>query len=255
MAYFLRASDNSFRATEHVSGAWDVREQHIAPAIGLLAHVVEADRDRRGRHDLELARMSYDIWGTVPVETVKTRVEVRRPGRTVELVEAELIHAGRTIVTMQAWLMQPRDTSQIAASPLPPIPGPDETPAWDPREVWPGGFIESVEVRRVAEPGRGHVWVRTDLPLVAEEDVSALASAAGLFDIANGMAVRHDPRRVGFPNVDLTAHLFRQPAGGWVGFDISVSFGAGGLGLTSSVLHDVDGPIGTMAQMLTVRPG
>jgi hypothetical protein len=38
-----------------------------------------------------------------------------------------------------------------------------------------------------------------------------------------------------------------------VGFDTSVSFGATGLGLTSSVIHDQDGPVGTLAQTLTVR--
>ena len=59
---------------------------------------------------------------------------------------------------------------------------------------------------------------------------------------------------IAFPNIDLTAHLFAEPRGGWVGFDTTVSFGAEGLGLTSSVVHDIDGPIGTVAQMLTVRP-
>jgi hypothetical protein len=33
-----------------------------------------------------------------------------------------------------------------------------------------------------------------------------------------------------------------------------VSFGPTGQGLTSSVLHDAEGPFGTMAQVLTVRP-
>jgi hypothetical protein len=33
-----------------------------------------------------------------------------------------------------------------------------------------------------------------------------------------------------------------------------VTFSADGLGLTSTVLHDVHGPLGTVAQMLTVRP-
>jgi Thioesterase-like superfamily len=121
--------------------------------------------------------------------------------------------------------------------------------------VWPGGFIASAEVRRrQLEPGRAAVWVRTALPLVAGEEVSGLARAAGLFDIANGMTVRASPDEVAFPNVDLTAHLFRSPCGEWLGFDTTVSFGPGGLGLTSSVLHDEQGPVGTLSQILTVRP-
>jgi hypothetical protein len=59
---------------------------------------------------------------------------------------------------------------------------------------------------------------------------------------------------VAFPNLDLTAHLFEEPHGDWLGFDTSVSFGRNGFGLTSSVIHDEHGPVGTMAQMLTVRP-
>lgn len=68
------------------------------------------------------------------------------------------------------------------------------------------------------------------------------------------MAVRADPSTVAFPNLDLTAHLFGMPEGEWLGFDTSVSFGQQGLGLTSTVLHDARGPIGTLAQALTVRP-
>jgi hypothetical protein len=89
---------------------------------------------------------------------------------------------------------------------------------------------------------------------VRDEPVGPLARAAGLFDIANGMTVRASPAEVAFPNLDLTAHLFAQPRGYWIGFDTTVSFGPAGVGVTSSVLHDADGPIGTLAQVLTIRP-
>lgn len=256
MAYFERTGAASYRATAHVSGAWDEATQHIAPAMGLLAHEVEADRDRRRGDDLVVARLSYDILGTMPVDEVETSVRVLRAGRTIELVEARLGHGGRDAVLLRAWLMQRGDTAHLEAGALPPIPPPEELPAWDPTTVWPGGFIASAEVRRrEVEPGRASFWVRTRLPLIRDEETSRLASAAGLFDIANGMTVRAHPEKVAFPNVDLTAHLFAQPTGEWVGFDTTVSFGPGGLGLTSSVLHDRQGPIGTLTQILTVRPG
>lgn len=255
MAYFERVDDTRFRPTEHVGGAWDVDEQHIAPALGLLAHVVERDRDARRSDGLRLSRLSYDIWGTVPLETVQTCVRLLRPGRTIELAEAELTYQGRRVVTLRAWSMQGRDTRVLAGTALPTIPGPEDTPEWDASSMWPGGFIEAAQVRRQRqEPGRGSFWVRTDEPLIEDEPVSATARAAGLFDIANGMMVRVDPRDVAFPNIDLTAHLFRAPRGDWLGFDTTVTFGDDGLGLTSSVLHDTDGPYGTLAQMLTVRP-
>ena len=154
VAYFQRTGVATFQPTGHVSGAWDPEDQHIAPSLGLMAHEVELDRLARGRDDLVLARLSYDIWGTVPLGAVEIVVRVLRPGRTIELVEAELSHAGRRIVTLRAWLMQPGETADLQATSLPAIPGPDATPAWDPSSVWPGGFIASAEVRRSqTEPG------------------------------------------------------------------------------------------------------
>ena len=254
MSYFKRAGEHTFLATDQVSGAWDTNTQHIAPALGLLAHAVEADRDQRRSDGLAIGRLSYDILGTLPVDLVEISVSVVRPGRTIELVEATLSHDGRDAVRLRAWLLQPGDTTAVAATALPAIAPPAEMAAWDPSTVWPGGFIASAEVRRdQLAPGRASFWVRTPVPLLEDEAVSRLAGAVGLFDIANGMTVLADPTQVAFPNIDLTAHLFAEPRGEWVGFDTTVSFGAGGLGLTSSVLHDVHGPIGTMSQALTIR--
>jgi hypothetical protein len=255
MAYFERLGDHRFRATEHTGGAWDLQTQHIAPALGLMAHVVETDRDARRSDGLVVTRVSYDILGTVPIAEVDLDIRVVRAGRTIELVEAVLGHGGRAAVRLRAWLMEPRDTVVIQGTGQASIPGPTDTKPWDPTSVWPGGFIASVEVRRQqVEAGRAHFWVRTHLPLVADEEVSPLSRMAGLLDIANGMTVRAEPTEVQFPNVDLTAHVVDQPQGEWVGFDTSVSFGPTGIGLTTSVLHDERGPIGTSSQSLTIRP-
>jgi hypothetical protein len=254
--YFERTGKTTYRPTGHVSGAWTIDEQHIAPALGLMTHVAEVDhRRRRGDDALVVSRLSFDILGVLPMDEVEVDVRPLRPGRTIELVEAVLSHAGRPAVLLRAWLLAGRDTTVVAGSGLPALPPPDSMPAWDPTEVWPGGFIASAQVRRdQAAPGRAHFWVRTDVPLL-DEPTSPLASAAGLFDIANGMTVRAEPREVAFPNVDLTAHLVRTPRPGWLGFDTTVSFGIDGRGLTSSVIHDDQGPVGTLAQSLTVRPG
>lgn len=256
MSYFVRTGPSAFRATEHTGGAWKTDEQHIAPALGLLAHVVELDRDTRRGPDLQVARLSYDILGTVPVDEVETTVGLLRPGRTVELVEARLTHGGRDVVRLRAWLLHRIRTEGLAGSGHAPIPPPRELEPWDPSTLWPGGFVASVQLRRrLHDPGRGQFWVWPDHPLLDREPVSPTARAVGLFDIANGMVVRADPRDVAFPNVDLTAHLHRSPRpDDWIGFDTAVTFGPGGLGLTTSVVHDPDGPLGTVSQSLTVRP-
>lgn len=255
MAYFERLDETRFRATEHTSGAWREDEQHIAPAIGLLAHVVERDHGARRDDALVPARLSYDILGTVPVDEVEVAVRVLRPGRTIELVEATMSHAGRAVLVLRAWLLQTRDSGSVAGTSVDRLPGPDELPAWTPTDTWPGGFIGTVELRRHLEgPGRGWFWVRTDIPLVDDEPVGPTARFAGLLDIANGMTVRADPAVAHFPNIDLTAHLLRVPQGEWLGIDATQTFGDNGIGVTSSVLHDAAGVLGSLAQSLTVRP-
>lgn len=254
-SYFERVDSGVFTATEHTGGAWNPKDQHIAPALGLLAHVVEVDRDERRPDKLPIGRFSYDILGTVPVDTVETSVQVLRPGKTIELVEARLSHNGRDIVILRAWLMKPHDTQDLEYSPLPTITPFEEMSTWEPTTMWGGGFISTPEGRReLVEPGHGSYWVRTPVDVIEGEKVSAVARAAGLFDIANGMTPRVDPTKVAFPNIDLTAHLFAEPTGEWLGFDTKVSFGANGIGLTHSILHDVTGPIGAVSQCLTVRP-
>ncbi len=254
MAFFERTGPTTFLPTSHTGGAWNTSEQHIAPSIGLLAHVLERDCARRGS-DFVVGRMSYDILGPLPIEPVETHLQLLRSGRTIELVEVTLSQHRRPALRMRAWLMQPRDTARIAGTAFPRIAPPEQMQPWKPSTIWPGGFIESVEIRRnLQQPGRAAYWARTDQRLLDDEPVGGLARAASLFDIANGMAVRADPKEVAFPNLDLTVHLFGMPRGEWLGFDTSVSFGGNGLGLTSSIIHDESGPIGTIGQALTVRP-
>lgn len=255
MAYFERLGADRFRPTEHVSGAWNESTQHIGPALGLLVHAIESDLASRRDDPMLVSRLSYELLGVIPMDAVDVAVEVIRPGRTIELVEVTYSHEGRVGIRARAWLQQPRATAEIAGTGFDPIPAPGEMEPWDPTTVWGGGYLSSAEVRRASDgPGRSRYWVRTDVPLIEGEDVSAVARFAGLIDIANGMAIRADPAAVKYPNIDLTAHFVREPVGEWVGFDTRVTFGPGGLGLTASVIHDEDGPLGTVSQSLTVRP-
>ena len=255
MAYFMRLGEDTFRPTEHVSGAWDITTQHIGPALGLLVHQIQQDLAARREDPMVISRLSYELLGVVPMDVVDVEIEVIRPGRTIELVEATYGHGDRAGIRVRAWLQQPRETDRIAGVALETIKPPEEMPEWDPTTVWGGGYLASARVRRTEiADGHSRYWVRTDIPLLEGEPVSDLARAAGLFDIANGMAIRADPAQVHFPNIDLTAHLVRDPRGPWLGFETRVTFGPGGLGLTSSVIHDLDGPVGTVAQSLTVRP-
>ncbi len=225
----------------------------MAPVSGLLMRAIERCEPRE---ELLVSRVAFDILGVIPGGDVEVTARVIRPGRTIELVEAEMSAGGRVVVRATAWRLASADTAAIADSELEPMPGPDRGEPWHGSSVWNGGYIRSLQFRVLPgwRPGRGRVWLRTDVELVAGQYSSPLARYAGLIDTANGIAVRADPRTLLFPNTDLTVHLIRVPVGDWVGLDTSVSFGPDGVGLTASVLHDVSGPIGRAAQTLTLRP-
>jgi hypothetical protein len=70
MPRIRRLDESRLRAIDAVSGAWDVAHQHTASALGLLAHAVQLDRDRRRNDGLLRSRLSHDILGTAPVDVV-----------------------------------------------------------------------------------------------------------------------------------------------------------------------------------------
>lgn len=252
-AYYERLGPGRFRSTAHAQGAWGHDQQHMAPISGLLTRAIE---ECSPRDDVMISRIAFDILGVIAMGPVEIDARVIRPGRTIELVEAEMSVAGRVVVRATAWRLAVSDTSGIAGSPVQPMPGPEEGETWRGSAIWDGGFIRTLEIRVLPDwmPGRGRVWLRSGIDLIDGEDSSPLANYLGLVDTANGIAVRAEPATLLFPNTDLTVHLVRQPVGPWVGLDTSVTFGADGIGLTASVLHDLDGPIGRAAQTLTLRP-
>lgn len=252
-ACYLPLGAGRYAPTIHVQGAWRDDEQHMAPVGGLLAHAIERHEPRPG---LQLARISYDILGVMPARPSSVEVHTLRPGRTIELVEAVMSVDDRPVVRARAWRLATGDSSAVADLELKPMPGPEEFPVWTGMLLWPGGYIRSLELRSdpARRPGRARVWLRSPNTLVAGEDVCPTAAFLSFADTANGVAVRVPPGEWAFPNVDLTIHLLREPVPGWVGLDSRVSFGDNGIGLTSSVLHDVQGPVGTVEQILTIRP-
>lgn len=255
-AYFTALAGGRYRPSVHAGGAWQPGELHFAPLGGLLAHAIERHRAAAGGAPLLLGRIAFDILGFLALDDVAVRVETRRPGRTIELTEATASVAGRDVAVARAWHSVAGDTVAIEGGAGEALVSPESArpAAFDP--AWGGGFVRSLEVRRTgaAEPGRSTTWIRSPHALVDGEDVSALARWIGLVDVVNGVAVRASPDAWMFPNLDLTVHLLRQPAGRWIGMDTTVAFGPTGQGITGAALHDERGHVGHAMQTLTVRP-
>lgn len=268
IGYFERIDTHRYKPTQHASGAWNADEIHFSPLGGLIVHAIDLhriDRHRAGAprsaaaaataSTLALGRISFDILGFLPLDECEIRVETVRPGRTIELVEATVTIADRQVVAARAWFLAATDTAVVAGGAVERLPAPQSVDPFPLDSVWSGGYIASLRFHptKPPRPGRTTAWVSTDVQLVAGEACSPQATFLSQVDVANGIAVRQPPDSWMFPNVDLTIHLHRQPEDRWTGLDTTVVFGPGGLGVTTSVLHDVHGPVGIANQLLTVR--
>lgn len=253
--YYQPTGENTYRSTIHAQGAWNPHEQHMAPATGVLAHAME---NFQPRADMRMARLSLDIHGIIHAGDFEIRTRMIRPGRTIELIEAEMVSAGRTCIVARGWRLKTIDSTAVAAAEDGSVVHPEELVPFEGMSPWPGGYIRGLEFRGADghRPGKGVVWMRHGFEMVDGTKTSDLVRLLGMVDTANGVAPRVAPGPDSwmFPNIDLQIHMHRAPEGQWLGIEAQQSYGTDGIGLTSAVLHDIHGPFGRSEQILTVRP-
>jgi hypothetical protein len=256
IAYYLPLGDDRYTATEHTQGPWDRGLQHGGPPSALLARELErlaADAPR------VVVRMSIDLLGPVPVGDVTIAARVLRPGRKVELVEAELSAGDRVAVRALAWRLRSEALELPAGAGefrLPPAFPDTDSPS---APGWAGGFIDSLQARFVEggwnSAGPATMWARMRGALVADEQPTGLQRLMVLADCGNGISSRLPIGSWMFINPDLAVHLGRQPEGEWLCLEAETSIDpAHGFGLASSRLYDRTGQVGTGAQSLFVTP-
>lgn len=242
-----------YRSLIHTQGAWNPHEQHMAPASGVMAAELEQFQPR---DDMRIGRLSYDIFGLIPFGDFTITTRIIRPGKTIELLESEMSANDKVCIVARAWRMATQDSSEIAALEDQAVAHPDTLESWDGMLHWPGGYIKSFEAKvgQGHRAGKGIVWLSNDKDMVEGLPTSDFARLIGMIDTANGTA----PRQQGdfswaFPNLDLQIHMYRYPDGKWLGLETVQQYGHDGIGLTSTVLHDVHGPFGRCEQILTLR--
>jgi hypothetical protein len=252
-AFYVPVRAGLVRATEHTVGPWAPTDQHAGPPAALLVRELESALPDGGW----LARVTVDLLGAVPVAELGLRSRVVRPGRAVQLAEAELVAGGRVVARAGAWWYRLGDTAAVALPtdpPPPPLPG----PRTDDRPAWPGGYLHAMEWRWVAghfaDPGPATVWSRMRIPLVEGEEPTPTQRVLATADSGNGASSTLSPDSWLFVNTELTVHLVRPPVGEWICLDAVTAIGSAGGGLATSRLSDVDGPVGRGAQALVVRP-
>jgi hypothetical protein len=256
-AAFYEPEGDRYAATELTRGPWDPGAQHAGPPAALLGREIERLPEAA---EFQVGRVTCEILRSVPIAPVTVSARVVRPGRRVQLVEAELSdEAGEPLMRAGAWRIRtaPLEIPPAAIPPFELPPGPDQGAEV---EFFPTGqelgYHSAMEVKFVAggfvEPGPATVWLRMRQPLVAGEEPSPLQRVLVAADVGNGVSASLDYQRYLFINVDLTVHLERMPVGEWVCVDAVTLPQSSGNGTAESVLADERGRLGRALQTLLI---
>jgi len=263
-ALFLEQGDG-FMPTGHTRGPWDPMALHGGAAAALMTAALER---AGGPEETELGRLGFEFLRPVPMAPLQVEVSVVRPGRRVHELHAELRSAGQLIgrasglrvLRLQSDLRAPQEGGDEPRA----MEGPEGVAEQQFSLGGPGehGAVEegfgssAMSMRWLDDPwaiGPARVWMRPRLDLVDGEPLSPLACVAATADFGNGASAALPFDRYVFINADLTIHLYRAPAPGWVGIDSRTVLQEGGVGMAECVLHDERGPVGRSFQTLVVQ--
>ncbi|PRX45078.1 thioesterase superfamily protein [Prauserella shujinwangii] len=254
-AFYLPLGEGRFQPTGHTAGPWTPEAQHFGPPSALLVRALEQVPAERAAL---LGRVTVEILGPAPLTELTVRAGLERPGRSVELLTAELVAGGRPVARASAWRLATSDTSAIVTGAAEPPPSPESCPAAEWPADWTGGYLHAMDWRLAAgsvlAAGPATVWARQRVALVDGEKPSPLQRLCTVADSGNGVSHRLDPRSWWFINAELTVHTHREPVGEWIGLDAVTLVGPQGVGTATSTLHDTGGQVGTGTQALLVRP-
>jgi Thioesterase-like superfamily len=253
-SFYVPLGDGRWRATPHTSGPWETGAQHGGPPSALLGRALQRCQLRA---DMMITRFTCEILRAIPVGDISVQARLARPGRSVELLEATASADGREVARASAWRVL-RTGSPPVQPRVPAPPGLPHEPPVRPPAGWTDGYISAIEWRRVGgslgAPGPATLWARMRYPIVPDEEPGPLERVLVVADSGSGISWELDTNQWLFINPELTVHLHRDAAGEWICLDAQTAISTGGAGLATSVLSDLDGPVGVAAQSLLITP-
>jgi hypothetical protein len=255
-AYYLPTRDpDVFLATPNTAGPWDPTAQHGGPPSALLTRTIERLPSTIAG-DSQLARLTVEILGPVPLGEIRARASVVRPGRAVELIEAELEGAGRVALRARAWRIRTTDLALPELGPHPVAPPVPAAPSQFQGDRGLRGYLGTVDFRftsgHLQRPGPAAAWTRLRAAVVDGEEPTPTQRLVAVADSGSGLSSLLSFESWLFINTDLSLHLHRLPEGEWIYMSAHSTLEPIGIGLAETDLYDHRGRVGTGAQALMV---
>lgn len=240
---------NLFIPTKLAFSPWERNKQNGVALAGLLTHLLEQIPNEI---PFTVTRLSIDILAAAPAKPTSGRSRIIRPGKRIQLAEAELLVD--EIPVARATALSVRVAESPICDGINPYPSP-ETVEGIKFEGAPH-FGYSIEARAVhgamRTPGPATAWVRFAHQHVAGVPLTPLVRTATLADFCSGFGSDLPPDGWSFPNVDITIHFTRAPVGEWLLIDTEFRSAGNGTAIASGILADRQGPFARAYQSLFV---
>ena len=249
-ALFVR-DGGAYVPTLHATGPWDRRAQHAGAPAALLGGAVE-----RLPTDvsMQVARFTLELLRPVPLDPLRVTAQVVRAGRRVQLCSASAFAGGDEVCRASVWRIRVANMPRAQASAA--RIGTPESSELFVEEGEPALHRTGMEIRfsrgSFETPGDATAWFRLRHPVVAGEEPTPLQRVLAAADFGNGISAPFEYLTFLYINTELTVHLHRYPVGEWVCLDAHMSVEPSGIGLATSDLYDLRGPLGRGAQALLI---
>lgn len=260
--YLPDSRSNTYESTPLANAGWYEEGQHGGALAALIVGHVE---DTPTLTEMQIARVTVEIFRVVPLVPLTLETRIIREGKRIQTIQVGVTDQRGTLLslaTIQRLRIADRPLPDIAATEELKLTSPDDsrrpdTGAWGVGDSdKPMFHRHAIEVREIHggydSPGPGAVWIRATKTPIAGRETSPAQRAVISADFCNGISRKLDAREWVFMNSDLTTHIARYPTGEWVALDAVSSYSDLGRGVASGTLWDEGRWVGRSAQTLYI---